>query len=175
MTPSNANIFRVSGPLWGEFGVLFTKAIDAELWCFICYEPEHTIEQTMETPVIWDAIELIMTSLLCKWLPNLGQYVSCPVDCLLPSLSVVQVTRMGYGHLRAMYCTHGFISYIEKNLYLPLSWPKSHWMPAADWCDILWDRRQINVLFMRLLGSIMFENSPHVCPDPFTKIEKRHS
>ena len=26
--------------------------------------PEQTIEQTMETPVIWDAIALIMTSLL---------------------------------------------------------------------------------------------------------------
>ena len=28
----------------------------------LSYAPEQTAEQTIETPVIWDAIELIMTS-----------------------------------------------------------------------------------------------------------------
>ena len=28
--------------------------------------PEPTVEQTVETPVIWDAIALIMTSSLCR-------------------------------------------------------------------------------------------------------------
>ena len=41
-----------------------TKASDAELWCFLWSAPEPTLEQTMETPVIWDAIVRIMTSLL---------------------------------------------------------------------------------------------------------------
>ena len=58
MTSSNGNIFRVTGPLWGEFTgdrwIPLTKASDAELWCFIWSAPE---------PVIWDAIALIMTSL----------------------------------------------------------------------------------------------------------------
>ena len=40
-----------------------TKASDAELWCFLWFAPEPTVEQTMETPVIWDATTLIMTSL----------------------------------------------------------------------------------------------------------------
>ena len=40
-----------------------TKASDAELWCFIWPAPKQTAEQTIEKPVIWDAIELIMTSL----------------------------------------------------------------------------------------------------------------
>ena len=40
-----------------------TKASDAELWCFLWYKPEPTVEQTVDTPVIWDAIVLIMTSL----------------------------------------------------------------------------------------------------------------
>ena len=40
-----------------------TKASDAELWCFLWSTPEQTDEQTIETPVIWDAIVLIMTSL----------------------------------------------------------------------------------------------------------------
>ena len=38
MTSSNAYIFRVAGHLCGEFTVhrsLFTKASDAELWCFL--------------------------------------------------------------------------------------------------------------------------------------------
>ena len=40
MTPSNGNIFRVTGPLCGEFTnyrwIPLTKASDAELWCFLC-------------------------------------------------------------------------------------------------------------------------------------------
>ena len=41
MTSSNGNIFRVTGPLCGEFTgdrwIPITKAIDAELWCFLWY------------------------------------------------------------------------------------------------------------------------------------------
>ena len=40
MTPSNGIIFRVTGPLCGEFTgprwSPLTKASDAELWCFLC-------------------------------------------------------------------------------------------------------------------------------------------
>ena len=39
MTSSNGNIFRVTGPLCGEFTghwwIPLTKACDAELWCFL--------------------------------------------------------------------------------------------------------------------------------------------
>ena len=39
MTSSNVNIFRVTGPLWGESTghrwIPNTKASDAELWCFL--------------------------------------------------------------------------------------------------------------------------------------------
>ena len=38
----------VSGPL--------PKARDAELWCYIWFVPEQTVEQTTETLVTWDAI-----------------------------------------------------------------------------------------------------------------------
>ena len=41
MTSSNGNIFRVTGPLYGEFTghrwTPRTKASDAELWCFFFY------------------------------------------------------------------------------------------------------------------------------------------
>ena len=66
MTSSNGNIFRVTGPLWGESiddrWIPLTKASDVELWCFLSM-PEQTVEQTLETPVIWDATALNMTSL----------------------------------------------------------------------------------------------------------------
>ena len=60
-------IFRVTSPLWGEstghWWILHTKASDAELRRFLWSAPEQTAEQTIETPVIWDAMALIMTSL----------------------------------------------------------------------------------------------------------------
>ena len=67
MTSSNWSIFRVTGLLCGEFTgnrwIPHTKTGDAELWCFLWSAPEQTVDQTMETPVIWDTIALIMTSL----------------------------------------------------------------------------------------------------------------
>ena len=67
MTSSNGNISRVTGPLCGEFTghrwIPLTKASDAELWSFLSSVPEQTVEQTIETAVIWEATALIMTSL----------------------------------------------------------------------------------------------------------------
>ena len=64
MTSSNGNILRFTGPLWGEFTgdrwIPLTKASEAELWCFLWSSPEHKVEQTTETPVIWDATAPIM-------------------------------------------------------------------------------------------------------------------
>ena len=66
-TSSNGNIFSFIGHLWRESNdhrwIPLTKACDAELWCFLCSTPEQTAEQAIETPVIWDAIALIITSL----------------------------------------------------------------------------------------------------------------
>ena len=43
MTSSNGSIFRVTGPLWGEFTghwwIPLPKASDAELWCFLWSAP----------------------------------------------------------------------------------------------------------------------------------------
>ena len=67
MTSSIGNIFRVTGLLCEEFTghrwIPLTKASDAKLWCFLWSACEQTVEKRMETPVIWDAIVLIMTSL----------------------------------------------------------------------------------------------------------------
>ena len=67
MTSSNGYIFRVTGPLFGEFTgqrwIPLTKASDAELWCFLWSVPEQTVKQMIETPVIWDAIAVAMMSL----------------------------------------------------------------------------------------------------------------
>ena len=67
MTSSNGNIFHVTGPLCGKFTghrwIPRTKVSNPELWCFLWAAPEPTVEQTMETLVIWVAIAFIMTSL----------------------------------------------------------------------------------------------------------------
>ena len=67
MTSSIWNIIRVTGLLCGEFTghrwIPLTRASDAELWYILWSALEQTVEQAIETPVIWDAIALIMTSL----------------------------------------------------------------------------------------------------------------
>ena len=47
----------------GHRWIPITKASDAELWCFLWSVPEQTVEERIVTPVILDAISLIMTSL----------------------------------------------------------------------------------------------------------------
>ena len=60
MTSSNGSIFHVTGPLWGEYTghqwIPLSKASDAEFWWFLWTVLNQTAEQTIETPVIWDAI-----------------------------------------------------------------------------------------------------------------------
>ena len=73
----NENIFRWTGLLCGECTgarwIPRTKASDAELWSV----PEQTAEQTIEKPVIWDVIVLIMTPL--KWGMSHGKRVASNV------------------------------------------------------------------------------------------------
>ena len=67
MTSWYGNIFRETGPLWeestGDRWIPFTKVSDAKLRCFLRSAPVQTVEQTIETLVIWDAVVFIMTSL----------------------------------------------------------------------------------------------------------------
>ena len=45
-----------------------SQSRDAELFCYLLSAPEQTAGQTMETPVIWGVIALIMMSLLWKYI-----------------------------------------------------------------------------------------------------------
>ena len=47
-------------------GLFSQKGGDAELWSFRRSAPAQTVEQTIETPVAWDAMALIITSLECE-------------------------------------------------------------------------------------------------------------
>ena len=62
--------FCGTGPLRGESTghrwIPLSKASDVELWCFLRSAPKQTVEQSIETPVIWDTIVLNMTSLQCE-------------------------------------------------------------------------------------------------------------
>ena len=66
MTSSNGNIFRVTGPVCGEFTghrwIPIIKASDAELWCFL-----------------WDATTLILTSPYCL---SKGKHIRVSRECL---------------------------------------------------------------------------------------------
>ena len=65
MTSSNGNIFRVTGPLCGEFighwWIPRIKVSGAKLWYFLWHAHGQMAEQTIKTLVIWDAIEAIAT------------------------------------------------------------------------------------------------------------------
>ena len=62
--------FPRSWPYMGEFTghrwIPLIEASDAELWSFLWSAPEQIVEQTIETPMIWEVIALIMTSLYWK-------------------------------------------------------------------------------------------------------------
>ena len=61
--------------------VPLTKVSDPELWCFLWSLPEQADEQTIEMPVIWDSIELNMTSQKCSYDTYLSQHIKCPSFC----------------------------------------------------------------------------------------------
>ena len=71
---TSSDIFRVTAPSCGESTghrwIPLTGASDAELWRFLWPAPQQTVKQTMETPVIWDAIALIMMMSLQFFLWN---------------------------------------------------------------------------------------------------------
>ena len=53
------------GEFTGHRWIPRTRASDEEFWCFLWYATEPTVEKTMETPVICNAIALSMTPLPC--------------------------------------------------------------------------------------------------------------
>ena len=82
MTSSYGNIFRVTGPLWGESTchrwIPLTKVSEPQLWCFLSSVPEQTVEQTIEMLVIWEVIGLIMMSLQWfheVWIWHIGNWI----------------------------------------------------------------------------------------------------
>ena len=96
-TSSKGNIFRVTGPLWGEstgdWLITLTKASDVELWCFLWSAPEQTVEQTFEMPVIWDASHPVWC--LCDGKIHQVLHYGAVVLCnhIWGSLCPVQVSR----------------------------------------------------------------------------------
>ena len=70
MTSSHGNIFRVTDPFWGSlqrpvarsFDILFDLPLDKQA-NYKRIVLGFKVQRTIETPVIWDAIALIMTSL----------------------------------------------------------------------------------------------------------------
>ena len=143
MMPSNGNSFRVTGPLCGEFigqrQIPLTEAI--ELWCFLWSAPEQTVEQIIETSVIWDIILLIM-----MLLPSSDCYT---FDVVSQSNSTTQIAeqhqivinRYLSRHYRCrnqISCWHWManVRFDNQNSYLiyitPVSTAISAWYIVAD-------------------------------------------
>ena len=76
---------RVNGPLWGistgHRWIPVSQASEAELWCFLWSAPEQTVEQTIETSVIWDAIVAIRSSLQWSWRHHMCLKRQFPLVC----------------------------------------------------------------------------------------------
>ena len=78
MTSSNDNMFRVTGPWWGESTshrwFPFTKASDAELWYFLLSAPEERLSKQsrprrFETPSrsLWRYCNTIVDRVITWW------------------------------------------------------------------------------------------------------------
>ena len=76
MTSSNANIFRVTGPLCGEFTghrwIPRTKASDAELWCFLWSAPWVNNREAGDLSGHQAHYDVIV---MCWWLSYVSEYV----------------------------------------------------------------------------------------------------
>ena len=109
---SNGNIFHVTGSLWGEstcyWWIPLTKASDAELWCFLWSVPEQTHEQTLETPVIWDAILFTMTLLycLCKLWQIIGRLMGSDHSFVVGCVKAYNLKRTCCSGGQYMYWGH---------------------------------------------------------------------
>ena len=141
MTSSNGNIFRVTGPFWGECTghrwITLTNASDTEL-CFLWSAPEQTVELTIETPVIWDAIALTMTSASVmptfhnnlRWRAatddKFGITTTLGFQCLSRQWWQIwhhdkfRFSISNHFHLQAMCCGHGPVS-------------GQNWSTTKDW------------------------------------------
>ena len=64
MTLSNGNIPALPTHFDGNLSV--PKSSYAELWSFLWSAPKQTVEQAIETPLIWDTIARIMSSFECE-------------------------------------------------------------------------------------------------------------
>ena len=58
MTSSYRNILPVTGPLWGEStgGFPAQRLVTQNFVVFLWFAPEQTVEQSVELPVLWDAM-----------------------------------------------------------------------------------------------------------------------
>ena len=83
ITALNGSIFRGTGPSWG--GGFPHKGHWRRALIFYWSAPEQTVEQTMETPLIWDAIALIVTSLQCDSAMQ-DEHYQCHVTFYIDSL-----------------------------------------------------------------------------------------
>ena len=133
MTSSNGNLFRIIGPLWGEFtghngqwhGALMFSLIIA--W--------KRAEQTIQTPMIWDTIALLMTSLWWfTWLGVTTYFSSERVKCLV---AINMINKDKIEPFPQFYPSHGRSRQFNKAKHWLLLccvltyWADTEWPPSG--------------------------------------------
>ena len=104
----------------GDRWIPLTQASDTDIWCFLWSVPEQTVEQIIETPVIWDASALILTShhndtFKINWLHTSQHRVK------LDSAHSCQICYLSIHLLYLVTCYAGKICYIPYH-YVDLNW-----------------------------------------------------
>ena len=141
MTSSNGNIFRATGLLLGEFTgnpwIPLTKTSGAELWYFLWSAPAQTVEQTIETPMIWEAIALKLWGHRGVSYGDLGVFTDRL--CLHMLTKMILCQQYSRHYFRTKYCFSKF----QCNV-LPIAiqnWQKiaARWTnPCGSWLAISW-------------------------------------
>ena len=83
----------------GHRCIPLTKASDAGLWCFLWSASEQTVEWTIETPVNWNAIALMVTSLLCH-----VKLKCCEISSSITYAAVVKLFIILHSHRIWQWC-----------------------------------------------------------------------
>ena len=136
MTSSNGNIFHVTGSLCGEFTghrwIPLTTVSDAKLWCFLWSAPAQTVWVNHRTPVIWNAISLILTSMWWSLIILQSRFLPA---LWMPLFFHKQIMLL----IRGSHCLRR--CHFHSHCYGHWQWPKgksllTHW-PLGDVAAIL--------------------------------------
>ena len=101
-------------------GFLSGKACNAELWYFLCCQPEQTFEQTVQLPVIWDPCDVTLMNACLFWLGYL-MYLMAKLHWAWIILGIVMPPLIGWAYIQNDPCRG-----------ITKTGPKSNWLQTTN-------------------------------------------